>query len=271
MKKEYIVLGGLAGVAIVGGLVYAIVNTAGQQRDTQRQLDEIKKQMAMHEPTSAPAATAPEVRPSIIVGSTTQNGPVLSHEKAIHDVLTEGFHLLDARDPKKAETAAQIFREGIEKVDGKNVDFYRGLGRALIISHHYQDAVAAFVEGRKIDPSNAELSSGMGWAYWNGKDYYHAKQAWEEAIKINPKSIDAWMAMSWVYLGLKDRDKAITGFRVLLDSGTSDRIDWKNGLAMARASNFDITQIRSQFPLPDPELFSAPATTNSSATSPATH
>ncbi|HVT79168.1 MAG TPA: tetratricopeptide repeat protein [Phycisphaerae bacterium] len=246
-----IVIGAIIAVC-VGALVYFLF----QQQSMQRQLQTLQKQSMAA--SSAPAGPGP----AVVINLATQDASAAAHQNAIHTVVTEGYRLLNTRDPAQAEKAIVIFQEGLEKVDPKNTDMLHGLGRALLLVKRYADAADAFKRGLAIDPKKADLASGLGWACYDQQDFPRAREAWENAIANDPKSIDAWSVMSWVYLGMHNRDKAIEGFRVLVDSPQgANRTDWKNGLTMARASNYQLDQIRSQFPLPDPALFNTPPAT----------
>jgi tetratricopeptide (TPR) repeat protein len=254
----------LAALAIAGVLGYFIVQTMNDQRATRQQLDDLKKQMAAATtPSPATMSGAPTITPSSPAMNSsiaTQDVSTLGKQKALQEYLTEGFRLLNTRDPKNVEQAAQIFRDGLDKVDGTNVYFFNGLGRALLLSGKSAEALKVFEDGRKVDPKRAELASGAGWAHWNLKEYYLAKGAWEDAVKLDPNSEDAWMALSWIYLAMSDAEKSKQGFVVLLKID-STRKDWTFGLAMARASNFSLDQIRAQFKgMPDPAAFQNPAT-----------
>ena len=162
-----------------------------------------------------------------------------------------------------------IFREGIEKVDGQNAQFYNGLGRALLIAGQPREAIAAWQKGLALDPKISDMQSGIGWAYWNMQDAYHAKEAWERTLTINAKSLDAWTALVWVYLALGDADKSKEGFQILYQSDRQNK-DWILGLQMAQAKNSDPAQIAKFFPLPALAAFSTPpATAPAAGSSPA--
>jgi len=112
VRKEFIIAGTVVGLGIAGVLVYAMVRTMGEQRETQRQFEELKKQFQASQslpPATGPGPALPPVpatAPAIIIGATTQDGSVLAREKATHEVLTEGFRLLNTRDPQNAARAA---------------------------------------------------------------------------------------------------------------------------------------------------------------------
>ncbi len=252
----------IGAAAVAGVLIYLVIDTKNQQADTQAQLDAVKKQMA----TSTMPAAAGESHPAaayagplLSAGMMPQDGSMMAKEKMTQDYLNEGFRLLNKRDPESAQKAAQVFQEGLEKADPKNVYFFNGLGRSLLIAGKPQEALEVFQRGRQADPKRAELASGMGWAYWNLKQYPEAKRAWEDAVELDPKSEDAWMVLSWVYMAVGNFEKSRTGFVTLLKIDP-ERKQWVMGLTMARASNRSIDQIRAQYKgMPDPEAFKAAA------------
>lgn len=266
VQPSHVIIGASAAVVVIGGFIFLNMSQKADADRRQRETDAKLAAIQQRADKQIEDAQAKAVQPGT-AGATSQNAgatSALAREKATHDVLTEGFRLLDTRDPQKAQDAAKIFQEGIDNVDSQNTDFYHGLGRALLLTKHYQEARAAFEKGLALKPKNAELASGLGWAFWDMQDYYHAKEAWERAIANDSTNLDAWSVMAWVYLGLEDQKKAIRGFDVLLASrGGKDRTDWNNGMTMARSPNFQLNQIRSQFPLPDPKLFLTPPTTSS--------
>ncbi|HVX86572.1 MAG TPA: tetratricopeptide repeat protein [Phycisphaerae bacterium] len=261
----FAVVAGLAGV--IGYSVAhnsRISESERRQQEVDQKLAELQRlTQSLQQYETAPSTPFPTVAvlPSATApGATTAPGalPNLDKERESSTITAEGFRLLATRDPKDALKAAALFREGIDRVDDRNPDFYHGLGRALIATRQYPEAVKVFEQGRRIDPSSAQIASGLGWAYFDTHDYYDAKRAWEASIALDPNYLDPWSAMAWVYLALGERDKSVKGFQVLVDSG-AQRNDWIFGLGMARASNTHLDQIRSQFPgMPDPKLFLTP-------------
>ena len=275
MTKPNAILASAVGLVVAGVLGFWIVHTLNDQAETRRQLDDLKKQMAAATslaPASTGGATMPTSGPVLPVnpvwvgagGVTTQNGSALAQQKAVQEYLSEGFRLLNSRDPQNVAQAAKIFREGIDKVDKNNVYLYNGLGRALILSGKYADALQAFQDGQQVDPKRAELVSGAGWAQWNLKQYYQARQSWEAALKLDPNSQDAWMALAWIYLAMGNDELSKQGF-VILSKAQSDNKEFALGLTMARAANHNLDQIRAQFKgMPDPAAFLTPPATATS-------
>lgn len=271
MTKPNAILAAAVGLVVAGVLGFWIVHTLNDQAETRRQLDDLKKQMAAATtPVSAGGAATQGNGPGAPVNSglTTPpgaGGGTLAQEKAVQEYLSEGFRLLNTRDPQNVAQAVKIFREGLDRVDKTNVYFYNGLGRALILSGKYDEALQAFNDGQKVDPKRSELVSGAGWAYWNLKEYFQARQSWEAAVKLDPNSMDAWTALSWIYLAMGYDELSRQGF-VILSKAQSDNKEFALGLTMARAGNHNLDQIRAQFKgLPDPAAFLTPPATATAA------
>jgi tetratricopeptide (TPR) repeat protein len=263
-KPLLIVLGVLA-VVIFGALGFLLWQNNQRQQATERQLGELQRQVA------AAARTAPQtggqpVVPALPAPATltaSQDLALLQKQRNVRTVMEEGWNLINERSPKAAAQAVAIFREGLDKVDSKNAQFYNGLGRALLIAGEPREAIAAWQRGLELDAGISDMHSGIGWAYWNLHDFYHAKEAWERTLTTNPKSLDAWSAMVWIYLALGDADKSKEGFQVLYQTDRQNK-EWILGLQMAQAKNTDPAQIAKFFPLPPLAAFSAPAATTPS-------
>jgi tetratricopeptide (TPR) repeat protein len=263
-----LIIGLLAGV-LAAGAVFLFWQNGARQRTMEKRLTELQQQVASATRSGSLVGGRPIV-PEIIAPSSTAVAPreltVLDQQRNMRTVMDEGWRLINQRDPKAAAQAAAIFREGLEKVDAKNAQFYNGLGRALLIAGEPRDAISAWENGLKLDAGISDMRSGIGWAYWNLHDPYHAKEAWEQALAADPKSLDAWSAMVWIYLALGDTEKSKTGFQVLYQTDRQNK-DWILGLQMAQARNTDPTQIARFFPLPPLAAFAAPVTA-ASATAP---
>jgi len=253
LRKIILVVVSVVAVAIVGGLVY---NSLTGKSDTERKLADMEKRLQQLSSGSNQPPTA-STQTVIIGGAGTQDSSIVAQQERINGVMKQGFLYLNKRDLKSADLAARIFQEGIDKVDAKQAQFYHGLGRALLMLGKDAEALAAFTTGRALDGTIGDLISGQGRAYWAMQDYYHAKLAFEDAVKVAPTSVDAWSVLAWVYLGLKERDKAIEGFRILIAQDATNK-DWIMGLNLARGSNFDYGQIRRIYDLPAVEKFAAP-------------
>lgn len=256
MKKALIIAGAFGVVIVIGGVVaYNTFNHSGPS-DTDRKLAEMQRKIDELSGKSGPSNI-------VVGGSATQAGTTIERQRLISATLEEGYKLLNTRDKAKVENAVTIFNEGIKNVDANNAEFHNGLARSLLVLGRYDESLAAFDKAHTLDPKLADAVSGAGWAHWNKKEYFEAKRAWEQSLTLNPKSHDALSALSWIYLGLGERDKALSAFKILVDSG-AERNDWKIGLTMARAGNTDIRQVRTMFPMPDASAFtqptSAPAT-----------
>ena len=194
------------------------------------------------------------------IATTAQGLSSIQKQRDMRTVIEEGWKLINERNPKAAVQAVAIFREGLEKVDPQNAQFYNGLGRALLIAGQPREAIAAWQQGVTLDPKISDMHGGIAWAYWALQDAYHAKQAWEDALAVNPKSLDAWTAMVWIYLALGDADKSKAGFQVLYISDRQNKT-WILGLQMAQAKNTDPAQIAKFFPLPALATFTTPPAT----------
>jgi tetratricopeptide (TPR) repeat protein len=242
---------------IGGGIAYNISHQRAQQDADRRQTEMEQKIAAMQRQLAAQSGgVAPGL--SDLAGATTSTAPAsfLQAQRLTSQVLQEGDKRLATQRPADAADAAKIYQEGIDKVDGQNPRFYLGLGHAHLILGRYSQALDAFTKAHDLAPSAPEPYSAQGWAYWNLKSYPAAKQAWEQAVAIDPKSIEAWSGLSWVYLALKRKDDALRGFNLLIF--TMDRNDWKMGRNLAAGANFDLAQIRVNFPsMPDPAAFTA--------------
>lgn len=248
-----------------------------RQRDTDQKLADLQRRL---DNPQAPAATTPPIpttpasAPAAPGGGAPSGGGALSgggtlsvveKQRQTATIISEGFRLLASRKPADAQQAILLFQEGVDKIDDKNPAFYHGLGRAYIVLKQYDKAIDILQQGRRAAPDSSEITSALGWALFDQGQFYQARLTWERAIALDPHYLDPWSAMAWIYLAIGERDKAVTGFQVLVDSG-AERKDWIYGLGMARARNTNLEQIRSQFPaMPDPTLFTTPP-----ATSPAT-
>ena len=271
MPKRLAIVVGLIAILVAGGLGYMLWQNANQQRANEQRLAELQRQVnaAAHgQPAPASQPGEPSPVPSVLAGTTTQNLSSLQQQRDRRAVMEEGWALINERKPKAAAQAVAIFREGIEKVDSHNAQFYNGLGRALLIAGQPREAITAWQQGLTLDPKISDMHSGIGWAYWALQDGYHAKAAWEQALDLNPKSIDALSSMAWIYLALGDTEKSKAGFQVLFLSDHQNK-SWIYGLQMAQAKNTDPAQISKFFPLPDLAAFKAPPAT-AAATRPST-
>jgi tetratricopeptide (TPR) repeat protein len=251
---------GLLALLIFGGLGYLLWQSNRQQRDTEQRLADMQRQIqnatqAQVSPVGQPMV--PEFTAAIPGGATTQNLGSIQKQRDTRAVIEEGWRLINERNPKSAPQAVAIFREGLDKVDARNAQFYNGLGRALLIAGQPRPAIAAWQQGLALDPKISDMRSGIGWAFWNLQDAFHAKEAWEKALAINPKSIDAWSAMVWIYLALGDTENSKAGFQVLYLSDRQNKT-WILGLQMAQAKNTDPAQIAKFFPLPALAAFTTP-------------
>lgn len=216
-------------------------------------------------PTGAPPAQTRMASQGVAQEpATTRNVlQTIEHQDQIDLVMRRGWELVDKRDPKSAEVAAEIFREGLRDVDPNNAQFYNGLGRASLVAAKPEDALVAFKKGLAIDPSIADMQSGMGWAYWQLHRPYEAKQAWEAALKIDPKSLDAWSALAWIYLALGENAKAKSGFILLIANDNKDNYA-AQGLSMSRSAvRVDVKNVERFFPLPPLETLTTPPATTS--------
>jgi len=266
VNNRKVILGTAGGLVAAGLFGYFMLHTMGEQRATKDEMDKMRRDFA-----AATAATQNGVpgtgNVNVVIGggATTKASPELDKQDLIHRVITEGTRLLATGNARDAAAAEKVFEEGLANIDPKNAAFELGMGRAKLIQKDPAQAVHHFLKGLEVSKNSPDLWNGLARGYWELKDYYHAKAAYEQTLMLDDKSMEAWQVMAWVYLAIQERQKAITGFQVLVDSG-AERIDWKNGLTMARSSNFDAEQIRSQFKdLPDPKLFLTPPAT---ATSP---
>jgi tetratricopeptide (TPR) repeat protein len=268
VSKRFSIILGILAILVFGVLGFLLWRNSAQQHSTEQRLAELQRQIntAIHagsQPAGLPAV--PEI-PTATTLTASQNLELLQTQRNVRTVIDEGWNLINQRNPKAAAQAVAIFREGLEKVDAKNAQFYNGLGRALLIASQPREAIAAWQQGLTLEPGISDMQSGIGWAYWNLHDPYHAREAWEQALALNPKSLDAWSAMVWIYLALGDADKSKAGFQVLYQSDHQNK-DWILGLQMAQAKNSDPAQIAKFFPLPPLAAFSAPpAATNTSTT-----
>ena len=228
-------------------------------------------------PALADVSTPPRVSSFTAPATTRSVMDTIRHQADIQLAMKTGWDMVNQRDAKSAETAAEIFREAIRDLDPANAQFYNGLGRANLVAGKPADAIDAFQKGLAINPTIADMQSGIGWGYWQLHQPYAAKQAWEAALKIDPKSPDAWSALAWIYLALGENTKARDGFAVLLASADVAKDaklhdDAVQGLSMSRSAvQTDIKNVQKFFPLPDLKYLTTPplpvTTTASAATS----
>jgi tetratricopeptide (TPR) repeat protein len=253
-------------MTIVGGIVALVLCGMGillwqnvrNQRATEERLAAMQRQLEAATRVAAPAASPPLASSLLPPPTTTQDMSVIARRRDTRMVMDEGWKLINERNAKAATQAAEIFREGLEKVDSHNAQFYNGLGRALLISGQPRAALAAWQKGLELDPGISDMRSGIGWAYWAVGDAYQAKQAWEAALDANGQSLDAWSAMAWIYLALGETEKSKSGFQILFRSDKQNK-NWIYGLQMAQARNTDPAQIGRFFPLPALGAFAAPS------------
>src|SRR4051794_35481802 len=112
MKKQHLLIAAFIAAGAAGLLTYSLINSSHKNDDTQRQIDEIKRQLAEQKNQTNPANT----QSTLLIGVTTQDGSALAKQRATHDVITEGYRLIATRKPDDARKAIDIFREGIDKV-----------------------------------------------------------------------------------------------------------------------------------------------------------
>jgi tetratricopeptide (TPR) repeat protein len=255
----------LAG-SIILCLVLAVILVQNHlaQRTTDARLNQLQRQIeeqaASRGPASgasSPGATGVTRGPLIVDAAASLPTERAEKQHEVEQVMAAGWKLIDQRDPAAATEAAELFQAGITKIDGSSADLYNGLGRALLIAGKPREAIAAWRKGLAIQPKLADMQSGIGWAYWRLNDPYRAKQAWEQAVALDPRSPDAWSALAWIDLALGDKTGAVRGFKTLVDRNPQNQ-SWVIGLAMARAGNTDVAQIRLYFGMPELAAFEGP-------------
>jgi predicted Zn-dependent protease len=250
-SKKLVLAIGAGLIGIVFGVSYCNFQS---HESTRRQTLEVSqtRSLSMTVPSASIASSAASTR-SVL--------ETIKHQNDIDLVMTRGWGLIDQRNPKSADLAAEIFREALRDIDPANAQFYNGLGRASLLAGRPADALASFRNGISIDPTIVDMYSGMGWAYWQLHQPYNAKQEWEAALKLDPKSVDSWSAMAWIYLALGENAKAKQGFAILVARNTKDA-NAVMGLSMSRSAvQVDVNSVRKYFPLPDLRYLTTPPDT----------
>jgi len=257
-----------ASIVLGCGAIFALVHTYSNQTSTEKRLQEMERRISQNQSSTAPAsagshapATAPSVPETTIILDQKENylTDFVKKKQDTEKVMQAGWNLINERRPELAARAAEQFQLALERIDDQSPDLYNGLGRALLVAGKPKEAIEAWQKGLSIEPRIVDMQSGIGWAYWNLKDYYHAREAWLKATSVNPKSIDAWSGLAWVELALKNYESSKAGFAMLVDTNPR-HTPWIMGLSMARAHNYEPTEINKFFPLPeDLTLFNKPA------------
>jgi len=245
----------IVSVSVSFVLVSLLVQSYRHQRETDRRLSEIQKEL-QDASTTRPLSAQNSLGPIVLDG-----GPVASEaarkQHNLEEILDAGWKLVDRRSPEQAAKAVLVFDEGIANVDSSSPELYNGLGRALLVAGKPREAISAWRKGLALSPHFSDMQSGIGWAYWALNDPSRAKDAWMKALAMNPHSTDAWSAMVWIDLALGKNTEAKNGFQELvkLDSG---RKSWVMGLSMAQGDNTDLAGISHLFPLPALAMFERP-------------
>jgi tetratricopeptide (TPR) repeat protein len=261
VTKQTFIIAGIVAATLIGGGIFLFWQNHAQQNAMEQRLADLQRQVTNASRSGLALGgqpVAPEIGGQASVTTVSQDLTVLEKQRNIRIVMDEGWRLINQREPHAAAQAAEIFREGLEKVDPKNGQFFNGLGRALLIAGRPRDAIEAWRQGLAVAPQISDMQSGIGWAHWNLQEYDRAREAWEAALNINPRSLDAWSAMAWVYLALGQTEKSKEGFQVLYLSDRQNK-DWILGLQMAQAKNTDPAQISKFFHLPDLAALKGPA------------
>ncbi len=98
------------------------------------------------------------------------------------------------------------------------------LGHAFELSHHYDEALAAYDEAAAIAPASPEgpLEGGMRCARWG--ELEEARPRLEEAVRRGAHDEPTWHALGLVRLHLGDYDAAAEAYRAgtLVDPGQAD-------------------------------------------------
>ncbi|HTT19127.1 MAG TPA: tetratricopeptide repeat protein [Candidatus Sulfotelmatobacter sp.] len=242
-------------VAVSFVFVILLVQNYRHQRDTDRRLAEIQRELR-----GGSAVTKPAAQPSppvVIMDEGSIGSEAAQKQRNLQQILTIGWQFVNSRKPSEAAKAVTIFNEGISNVDPNSPELYNGLGRALLIAGRPREAFVAWRKGLALAPQFSDMQSGIGWAYWWLNDPCRAKQAWQRALSTNPHSVDAWSAMAWIDLASQRYDEAKRGFQELVQSDPTQK-SWAMGLSLARANNGDQKQIAQFFPLPPLERFTQP-------------
>ena len=242
-------------VAVSFGFVILLIQSYRHQRETDRRLAEVQKELR-----DGSAMTKAEAQPSprvVIVNEASIGSEAAQKQHNLDQILTIGWQLVNSRKPNEAAKAVTIFTEGISNVDPNSPELYNGLGRALLIAGKPREAILTWRKGLALAPQVSDMQSGIGWAYWWLNDPCRASRAWQRALAMNPHSVDAWSAMAWIDLAFQRYDEAKNGFQELVQFDPSQK-PWAMGLSLARAHNGDEKQIAQFFSLPPLERFTQP-------------
>jgi len=254
-----------ASVAISFILVTLLLQGYRDQRETERRLTELQKEL--HGAGTSDLSTASSPPKFVLLDGGPTGSETARRQYNLEQILSMGWKLVDLRSPDQAAKAVNMFNEGIANVDPRSPELYNGLGRALLVADRPRDAIAAWRKGLALSPTFSDMQSGIGWGYWNLNDPYRAKESWRQALAMNPHSVDAWSAMAWIDLALGDGEDAKKGFEELVKFDSSKK-SWVIGLSMARAHNADTEDISRFFPLPPLESFAQPRVDDSMSAQP---
>jgi len=120
--------------------------------------------------------------------------------------------------PPQGAAAEKAARESLRLRPSQPQTYYH-LGRALLVEHRYQEAIAAFEQVQELSPNNSYAPLGLGQAYLAQGEYDKAVAALSRGLR--PASINHfWLAAAYAARG--DQEKALATLQKAFDLGFKD-------------------------------------------------
>ena len=145
------------------------------------------------------------------------------HPEKIDEWISKAEDHLDRRELKDAE---QCFIEAL-KLDEKNVEAYRGLGRVYLDLERYKEAVAIFKFLLKLAPRDDRAFNRLAMAYMGQSKYEDAAKALEKAVNINDTLAIRFFDLGRLYQELERPAAALRNFHkaVEIEPGNPKYLD----------------------------------------------
>lgn len=137
----------------------------------------------------------------------------VSHPEKVEEWLAKANEHVDRNEFKDAE---QCFIEAL-KLDEKNVEAYRGLGKAYLDVEKYKEAIAIFKFLLKLAPRDDRAFNRLAMAYMGQNKYEDAARALEKAVEINNSLAIRFFDLGRLYQELERPAAALRNFQKAAD------------------------------------------------------
>ncbi|MBI5230048.1 MAG: tetratricopeptide repeat protein [Candidatus Magasanikbacteria bacterium] len=131
----------------------------------------------------------------------------------IEEWLSRAEEHIDRNELKEAE---QCFIESL-KLDEKNVEAYRGLGKVYLDLERYKEAIAIFKFLLKLAPQDDRAFNRLAMAYMGQNKYEDAVKALEKAVEINDGLAIRFFDLGRLYQELERPAAALRNFQKASD------------------------------------------------------